>query len=276
VTYLGVFTLWLEEKEMAGRPDAMRVARELSAVARRIVEGAAIRPEERAIDLGSGTGALALAAADLGADVLAVDIDPFALGRAAALARSLPAPVSHVGGDARALPLRDATFDVSVHRSVFVYMEERERALREERRVLRPGGRISCSESLGGELDLEAEDRGVARVWEGGLREILLGTPDAFTLTPAALEDLYVGGGFQDVSVTTIPQRVTLDSVDAVARAFTVAPPSGLSARERWLRAGIGASLIDEFLARLVMEAEGGRPATLIAAEGFLTASAPA
>lgn len=275
MTYLGVFTLWLEEKELMGRPDAMRVARGLAAVAGRVADAAVIRRGERVVDLGSGTGAVALAAADLGADVVAVDLDVSALGRGAALARSLPAPIRHVVGDARTLPLGDASFEVSVHRSVFVYMEERERAVLEERRVLSPAGRVSCSESLGGELDLEAEDRGVARVWNGGLREILLGTPDAFTLTPAALEDLYAGGGFEDVSVSTMPLRVVLDTVDAVARVFTVAPPSGLSARERWLRAGIAAGLIDEFLARLVMEAEGGRPATLVAAEGFLTARAP-
>jgi SAM-dependent methyltransferase len=275
MTFLGVFTLWLEEKEMAGRPDAGRVARELAVVARRVVDGAAIASGERVLDLGSGTGALALATGDLGGSVVAVDLDRSALHRGATLSRSLPAPVRHLVGDARALPFRDGTFDVSVHRSVLVYMEQRERAVQEERRVLRRGGRISCSESLGGELDLEAHDRGIARVWDGGLREILLGTPDTFTLTPRGLETLYTRGGLEDVAVTAIPQRVELDSVDAVARAFTVAPPRGLSARERWLRAGIAAGLLDEFLARLVMEAEAGRAATLVAAEGFLTARAP-
>jgi SAM-dependent methyltransferase len=275
VTFLGVFTLWLEEKELTGRPDAARVARQLAGVARRIIESAAIERGDRLVDLGSGTGALALTAADLGANVVGLDIDRSALHRGAELARSLSAPNRHLVGDARALPLGDATFDVSVHRSVLVYMEQRERAIMEERRVLRPGGRVSCSESLGGELALETADRGIARVWDGGLREILLGTPDAFTLTPSGLEALYAEGGFEDVSVTTVPQRVALESVDAVARAFTVAPPNGLSARERWLRAGIAAGLIDEFLARLVMESEAGRPATLIAGEGFLTARTP-
>jgi hypothetical protein len=32
--------------------------------------------------------------------------------------------------------------------------------------------------------------------------------------------------------------------------------------------------LVDEFLARVVADAENGRPATLIASEGFLTARA--
>ena len=144
----------------------------------------------------------------------------------------------------------------------------------EERRLLRPGGRVSCSESLGSALELETEDRGIARVWEGGLREILLGTPDALTLTPDGLERLYTQAGFTEVSVETLPSRVALDSVDAVARAFAVPPPAGLSARERWLRAGIPAGLLDEFLARLSAESERGRPSTLVASEGYLTARA--
>jgi SAM-dependent methyltransferase len=275
VTYLGVFTLWLEEREMAGRPDARRVARELAAVAGRIVEHAAIEPGNRVLDIGSGTGAVALAAADLGASVVGIDLDHLALGRGGALARSLPAPVRQLVGDARSLPLRDGGFDVSVHRSVLVYMDDRERAMLEERRILRPGGRVSCSESLGGEMHLQTEDRGIARVWEAGLREILLKTPDALTLTPTGLQDLYGNAGFEDVSLSEVPHRVTLDSPDAVARAFAVAPPYGLSARERWLRAGIAGDLLDEFLARLAMEAEGGRPATLVVAEGYLTARAP-
>ena len=274
MSHLGVFALWVEEKELAGRADARAVAQELSVVARRVAGDAGVETGSRVLDLGSGTGALAFAAADLGARVVAVDVDAGALRRGRGLARSLSVPVEHLAADARALPLRDASFDASIHRSVFAYMEERERAVAEERRVLRPGGRVSCSESLGSELDLETEDRGIARVWEGGLRDILLDTPDALTLSGGDLEDLYAQGGFHAVSLTSIPHRVTLDSADAVARALIVAPPRGLSARERWLRSGIPAPLLDEFMARLVAEADRGRPASLIAAEGFLIATA--
>lgn len=274
MTFLGVFTTWLEEKELAARPDARRVARELAAVASRIVEGGGIEPGDRVLDIGSGTGALALAAADLGGRVVAVDVDRLALGRGRELGRPLAAPVEHLVGDARSLPIRDDGFDVSVHRSVLVYMDERDRAISEEHRVLRPGGRVSCSESLGGDIDLHSDDRGVARVWKGGLREILLATPDLLTLSASGLEAMYGKAGFRDVSVTAVPQRVMLESPDAVARAFAAAPPSGLSARERWLRAGIAGGLIDEFMARLAAEAERGRPASLIAAEAYLTARA--
>ncbi len=275
MSFLGVFALWLEEKELVGRADARRIAQELSSIARRIAAGADLAPGERVLDLGSGTGAIALAAADMGTNVVAVDLDLGALRRGRDLTLSLPAPIRHTGADAGALPFRSGSFDAAVHRSVLVYMQERDRAIAEELRVLRPGGRVSGSESLGNDLELEAEDRGIARAWHGGLREILLGTPDVLTLTAEGLETLYSQAGFEDVSVTSAPQRLLLDSVDAVVRAFATPPPNGLSARERWLRAGIKGGLLDEFLARLAAEAERGHPATLVAAEGFLTARAP-
>ena len=270
-----MFSLWLQEKELTGRTDAHRVATELTEVARRIAVDADIETGWRVLDPGSGTGAVAYAAADLGAGVAAIDVDAVAIERGATLARSAGAPVRHVVADARALPFEDATFHASVHRSILVYMRERERAVAEELRVLRPGARVSLSESLGSDLDLDTDDRGVARVWTGGLRDILVDTPDELTLSPSGLEELYRGEGFADVAISVEPRRVLLDSGDAVARAFVVSPPAGLSARERWLRAGIPGALLDEFLARLTAEAERSRPATLLAADAFLTARAP-
>jgi SAM-dependent methyltransferase len=267
-----VFALWLQDKELAGRPDAARVADELTHVASRTAEGASIQSGQRVLDIGSGTGAIALAAADKGANVVAVDVDGAALARGRELSRSIQAPVRHLLADGRALPFADDGFDVSVHRSVLIYMMSREKAVREERRVLRNGGRVSCSESLGTELDLETEDLGIERVWRGGLRDILLDSPDAFTLSAPALEYLYVENGFAQVSIAAVRHAVKLESADAVARAFAVSPPAALSARERWQRAGIAAGLVDEFLARLAAEAERGRPATLISLEGYLTA----
>ena len=274
MSFLRVFGLWLQEKQLVGRPDAARVAEELVEVASRIAEAANVQEGNRVLDLGSGTGAVALAAADAGGRVIAVDLNEGALHLGRELSTSIEAPVRHASADIRALPFADDSFDVSVHRSVLVYMERRERAVAEERRVLRPGGTVSCSESLGTGLDLETYDPGIDRVWRGGLREILMETPDAFTLSSAQLLALYRDGGFEEVSVAAVRHTVRLDSQEAVARAFAVAPPAGLSARERWQRAGIAVPLVDEFLARLSAEAERDRPATLLASEGFLTARA--
>jgi SAM-dependent methyltransferase len=276
VSFLRVFGLWLQEKELIGRPDAGSVAEDLTTVAARIAEGAGIEEGSRVLDLGSGTGAVAFAAADRGGRVLATDVSTEALAKGQEISRAIRAPVRHAAADARSLPFADDSFDVSVHRSVLVYMEAKERAVAEELRVLRPGGTVSCSESLGTALDLETVDPGIERVWRGGLREILMNTPDAFTLSSAQLLALYGENGFTEVSAAAVRHAVILDSRDAVARSFAVAPPAGLSARERWQRAGIAGGLVDEFLARLVVEAERDQPATLTVSEGFLTARVPA
>jgi hypothetical protein len=107
------------------------------------------------------------------------------------------------------------------------------------------------------------------------MREILMETPDAFTLSASQLLALYEENGFAEVSVAAVRHDVILDSPEAVARTFATSPPIGLSARERWQRAGISGSLVDEFLARLSADAERGRPATLVASEGYLTARVP-
>ena len=64
----------------------------------------------RVLDLGAGTGKLAAALVDLGADVVAVEPDPAML---AELRRTLP-NVRAVPGSAEALPLLDASVDVVV------------------------------------------------------------------------------------------------------------------------------------------------------------------
>jgi SAM-dependent methyltransferase len=265
---LGAFLAWLEHEELAGRGDAGRVAGELGDVVRRIV--APLASLDRVLDVGSGAGAVAHAAVDRGATVVAVDIDPRAL-------RSGPdaeAPIRRVVADATGLPFLEGSFDASVHRSVLVYLEDRRRAVAEERRVLRGGGTVSCSESLGGALDLRTADPAIGRVWEGGLRDILDADDRAFTAE--RLGALYRGAGFESVTVEDRLHGVVLEDADAVARAFARTPPAGRSARDRWLDAGVPAPFVDEFLARLALAAEEGRPVTLVAPEGFLTARAPA
>jgi SAM-dependent methyltransferase len=268
---LEAFLRWLERTELAGRGDAARVARELGEVVRRIA--GPLTPGARVLDIGSGVGAVAHAAAERGARVVALDLEAVSLQRGRRLTEADAAPLQHVAADAVAMPFRDRSFDGSAHRSVLVYLEDRPPAVAEERRVLRPNGLVSCSETLGGDLDLDTDEPGTGRAWSGGLHEILLADERAFTAE--RLRDLYTGAGFDGVAVESVPRRVTLEDADAVARAFARTPPGGRSARDRWVDAGVPAPLVDEFLARLTRQAEDGRPATLVAPEGFLTASAP-
>ena len=260
---LDAYLRWLTEVELAGRPDAARVASELAVVVRRIADAAGDVRGRRVLDVGTGTGAVAAAIAARGGRVVGVDLDVAALGRGPAR--------SGVGADAHALPFADETFFATVHRSVLVHMHDRGGAVAEELRVLAPGGRVSASESLGADLGLRARDPGIVRVWEAGLRQILREAARE-PLDAERLSSLYRDAGFDDVRVETEVRPAPLDSPAAIVRAFAARPPAGDAAADAWRSAGVPAGLVDEFLARLAAEAERGAPAALLVVEGYLTA----
>jgi SAM-dependent methyltransferase len=92
-------------------------------------------PGRRLLDVGGGTGNYALALRDEGWDVVVSDRSPEMLARAAA--KGLEA----VAADSQALPFADASFDALICVSMLHHVDDRPRALAEQRRVLRPGGR---------------------------------------------------------------------------------------------------------------------------------------
>jgi demethylmenaquinone methyltransferase/2-methoxy-6-polyprenyl-1,4-benzoquinol methylase len=109
---------------------------------------------ERAIDVATGTGDLALALAAGGAaSVIGVDFaEPMlrvAAGKVAPATTTATggrSPVGWVTGDALRLPLPDASFDACTVAFGLRNMADYEGALREMARVLRPGGRLVCLE----------------------------------------------------------------------------------------------------------------------------------
>ena len=111
-----------------------------------IVARARLRPGERVLDLGTGTGAVAeRVASAVGADgeVVGVDISPEML----ALARQRVAAggmqnVTFREGRAEALPVEEAGFDAVLASLSLMYVIDRAAAAREIARVLRPGGRL--------------------------------------------------------------------------------------------------------------------------------------
>jgi ubiquinone/menaquinone biosynthesis C-methylase UbiE len=112
----------------------------------RVVARATIAPGEVVLDLGCGTGTLALMAhADQpAADYTGLDADPAILKRARAKARAAHAAVTFDEGFATNLPYADAHFDVVLSTLVFHHLDDvaKCRAAEEVRRVLRPGGRL--------------------------------------------------------------------------------------------------------------------------------------
>jgi SAM-dependent methyltransferase len=98
------------------------------------------------LDVGSGTGALSFALAERNPRAHVRGIDPSKEYVAYANSRNrFPGRVSFSAGDAQELRFGDATFDASLSLLVFNFIPDPAKALREVRRVTKPGGRISAA-----------------------------------------------------------------------------------------------------------------------------------
>lgn len=144
---------WLREGRYRGLSEAQveRLNSSLNRVRNRTLRGARLRSGQRVLDVGAGTGLLCLEAARrIGADglALACDISLDAVRECSRSARAQSLGVAAVVGEATALPFPDSSFDRVLTRSVLIYVEDKRSAIREFRRVLRPGGRVSVFEPI--------------------------------------------------------------------------------------------------------------------------------
>jgi len=115
-------------------------------VAAHVVSFAGIGPGARVLDIGTGTGVVAITAARAGAKVTGLDLTPALLEQARENARvSRMGDVAWTEGDAEDLPYPDASFDVVVSQFGQMFAPRPERAVAEMRRVLAPGGRIALA-----------------------------------------------------------------------------------------------------------------------------------
>lgn len=122
----------------------------------RLIDGLALRGDERVLDVGCGRGLLLVAAAKrltsgkaVGLD-LWVQADQLHNGRAAALENAalegVAARVEVEDGDMRSMPFADGTFDAVVSNLAIHNVpgrDGRQRSLAEIVRVLKPGGRVA-------------------------------------------------------------------------------------------------------------------------------------
>jgi ubiquinone/menaquinone biosynthesis C-methylase UbiE len=97
--------------------------------------------EERALDSGTGTGALAFALSPLVREVVAVDVVPELLAEGRKRAATTP-NVEFVQADAMALPFAVGEFDLAGSLKTLHHLPRPELAVSELVRVTRPGGQI--------------------------------------------------------------------------------------------------------------------------------------
>ena len=111
--------------------------------AARLVKFANVRAGQNVLDVGCGTGVVAVTAARKGARVHGVDLTPDLLERARENANIAQAEIDFREGDAEALAFDDATFDVVLSQFGHMFAPRPDVAIREMLRVLKPGGTIA-------------------------------------------------------------------------------------------------------------------------------------
>ncbi|HVV75336.1 MAG TPA: class I SAM-dependent methyltransferase [Mycobacteriales bacterium] len=114
----------------------------LEPVAVTVVERAAVRPGECALDLGCGSGNAALALARAGAAVTAVDPSARLLEVTRSRAIDAGVTVDARQGEGAAIPLDDGSTDLIVSVFAVIFSPDPAATVAEMRRVLAPGGRI--------------------------------------------------------------------------------------------------------------------------------------
>jgi SAM-dependent methyltransferase len=134
------------------RQQATWASGDFSVVASRIVyqaeqlcETADLQAGWRVLDVATGSGNAALAAARRGCEAVGLDYVPALLERGRIRAAAEHLPVEFVEGDAEQLPFPDASFDGVISIYGVMFAPRHQQAAFELARVCRPGGRIALA-----------------------------------------------------------------------------------------------------------------------------------
>jgi SAM-dependent methyltransferase len=131
------------QKAMWASGDYPEIARTIEEVAEAVVESVRAAPDEDLLDVATGSGNVAIAAAQKGAAVTGLDITPELLQAARRRAAQAGVEVRWIEGDAEELPFADASFDRVTSCFGVMFAPRQERAAAELVRVARPGARIA-------------------------------------------------------------------------------------------------------------------------------------
>jgi ubiquinone/menaquinone biosynthesis C-methylase UbiE len=167
----------------------------LAGAVERLVELAGARPGMRLLDLATGTGTAAQAAAKRGASVVGIDLSPGMLE----VARGRSPEIDFRLADACALPVDGGAFDAVTCGLCLSHFGEREKALREVLRVLRKEGLFVASTWGEGGSDPTAPVGEILERYAGAVE----GLDEETWLSPERGREILREAGFASVSVET-------------------------------------------------------------------------
>jgi ubiquinone/menaquinone biosynthesis C-methylase UbiE len=158
-------------------------------VHRRLAVRAGVEPGHQVLEVGCGTGNLALRVQRMQptAEVVGLDPDPLALTRARRKAERAGLPVRWDRGSAVELPYPDESVDQVLSAFMFHHLDETTKRgmLAEVRRVLRPGGQLHL-------VDFGGHHGGLSRRWQLNNKHLRGNAGDAIPdrMREAGLEDI--------------------------------------------------------------------------------------
>lgn len=188
-------------------------------VSRWLVEAIEPQPGMRVLELAAGIGEVGFLAAELvepGGTLISSDGAEAMLAHARERAQQLGVRnVEHKLLELEWIDLSAASVDAVICRWGYMFALDRGAALRETRRVLRPGGRVALATwTEPGRNPFATIPR--QALFDAGLVDSVGGDgPGMFDLAdPAALRDLLDEGGFADVEIEEIPLTMSYDDAE--------------------------------------------------------------
>ncbi|MFD2091453.1 class I SAM-dependent methyltransferase [Blastococcus deserti] len=243
---------WQLDEAGAESYEAVLVPALLGPWAEDLVDAVGVRRGHRVLDVGTGTGAVARAAArrtgEVG-EVTGVDINPHMLAVARRVSAGTVPTIRYDVAAADALPLHDGAADVVLCQQALQFVPDPSAALAEMHRVCAPGGRMGVATCRG--LEHQPGYRVLTEVLArhvGQEAADVIRTPYSLGDT-AQLRGLVTGAGFTGARARIVVSACRVPSAEALLRGETASSPLG-DVLDR-LDANAGAALVADLTAAL-------------------------